>query len=260
MKPAFRFGLRRWWRLRFGWQWFRGDYASWAGARAASAGYDDQALLDRVVTAMREVAAGRARYERDGVAFPSPEVNAPLLARLRASAAQTGGRLDVVDFGGSLGSLWWQHRSELAQLAAVRWRVVEQAHYVAAGREFAQENLDFADSIAAALQGMQPAVIILSSVLPYLENPGALLAEAVRHGFAHIIIDRTPFIAGGRTRLAVQHTPPGLGGGSYPCWLFDREKLLSVLQPAYELVAEWPSLDELAPHVRHRGFHFQRRR
>jgi putative methyltransferase (TIGR04325 family) len=144
-------------------------------------------------------------------------------------------------------------------LPAVQWRVVEQPHYVIAGREFAGGSLFFHDSIAAAIGSDPPSVILLSSVLPYVESPQALLDEVVRRGFRHVIIDRTPLVRTGRTRLAVQHTPPDLGGGSYPCWLFDRGQLLTPLQAKYELAREWPALDDLAADVVHRGFYFRRR-
>lgn len=249
--------VRHWLRLNFGWRWFRGDYAAWAEARAAAAGYDDAAVLARVLAATHEVRAGRAAFERDGVAFAEPAVNPPLLVALRA-ARTPAGRLEVVDFGGALGSTWWQHRDALAG-AAVRWRVVEQPHYVSAGKEFADAVLGFHDSLDGALVGMEPSVILFSSVLPYVENPVGLLAEAARRGFKHVIIDRTPFVQGGRSRLVVQHTSPSLGGGSYPCWLFGREELLGPLAQHYQLLAEWPALDKLAPDVSHAGFHFRRR-
>ena len=249
----------RWRRLRFGWQWFRGEHATWAAARAAAAGYDASAVLARVQAAVRDVQSGRAAWERDGVAFAEPAVNQPLLAALRLAAQENGGRLAVVDFGGSLGSTWWQHRAALAERTAVQWRVVEQHHFVAAGAEFAGTQLSFHDSIDAALAAGPAPVILLSSVLPYVESPVALLADIVRRGFGHVILDRTPLVRRGRTRLTVQHTPPDLGGGSYPCWLFDRAELLAPLQSSHRLVAEWPALDDLALAVVHRGFHFCRR-
>ncbi|HEY4300795.1 MAG TPA: methyltransferase, TIGR04325 family [Candidatus Didemnitutus sp.] len=251
--PAIRHRLR----LAFGWSWFRGRYGTWAEARAASAGYDDDGLLARVRYATREVRAGRALWERDGTTFDRPEFNEPLLAAMLRIATENNGRLDVVDFGGGLGGTWWQHRAALTGAAGVRWRVVEQPHFVAAGREFADDTLSFHESVSAALAGGTPSAILLSSVLPYLESPDALLAEVIARKFRHVIIDRTPFVRRGGTRLAVQHTPPGLGGGSYPVWLFERGQLLAPLAAHYELRHEWPALDSLALGVKHRGLHFR---
>ena len=250
---------RRWWRHRFGWRWFEGDYAEWAAARAASAGYNDAAVLQRTLAAARAVRSGRAAWERDGVTFAEPAVHAPLLATLRVIAAAEGGRLDLVDFGGALGSTWWQHRAALADLKEVRWRVVEQPAVAAAGRrEFADAILSFHDSLDDAVAGAAPAAILLSSVLPYVEAPHALMADLLRHGFRFLVIDRTPFVVRGRERLVVQRTPPSAGGGSYPCRLFDRRSLLAPLERDYRLVREWPGFEDVAPAVAFRGFFFER--
>lgn len=259
LRPLVPARAARWWRLKFGWQWFRGDYPDWAAARAASAGYDDAAVLARVLGATREVRAGRARWERDGVAFTEPAVNAPVLAALREAASEAGGPLVVVDFGGALGSTWWQHRSALADLPGVQWRVVEQSHFVRAGAEFADGQLSFHDSIDAATRPGERPVILLSSVLPYVEAPVALLDMIAQREFRAVIVDRTPLVRAGRTRLVVQHTPPGLGGGSYPCWLFARAPLLAPLEAGYALGREWPAVDDLALDVAHRGFSFRRK-
>jgi putative methyltransferase (TIGR04325 family) len=251
--------LRRVWQRAFGWRWFRGSYASWAEARAASAGYDDAAVFKRVLDAACAVRAGRAAWERDGALFAEPMVHTPLLAALREIAAERGGRLDVIDFGGALGSTWWQHRAALADLR-VTWCVVEQPQFVETGKaEFTGDGLRFASTIAAAGEGMEPAVILFSSVLPYLENPQTVLAGAVASGVPHVIIDRTPFWSGGRDWLTVQRTPPGLGGGSYPAWVFDQASLLAPLAEKFEIAAEWPGFDVIDPRMEYRGLHWTRK-
>lgn len=246
----------RWARMRFGWRWFRGAYQSWDEALTASSGYDAADVLLRVVAATRVARLTPGAWERDGAVFQHPEQNEPLLGALANAAA--GGGLEVVDFGGSLGSTWWQHRERLAALGLRRWVVVEQPHFVEAGREFADDILGFAPTMAAALASVRPQVVLFSGVLPYLESPALVLKEVRQLGFAHVILDRTPLVSRG-SRLAVQHTPPGLGGGSYPVWLLQEDDLLGELYRAYENVASWPALDRLAPEVKHKGFHFARR-
>ncbi|MCX6951937.1 MAG: methyltransferase, TIGR04325 family [Verrucomicrobia bacterium] len=250
---------RRWWRHRFGWRWFDGDYSSWADARAAGGGYDDAAVLARAVEAARAVRAGAAAWERDGTLFTEPAVHAPLLAALRAVAAERSGRLEVVDFGGALGSTWWQHREALADLT-VRWCVVEQPQFVAAGRtEFAGPELGFEETLGEACTRTAPAVILFSSVLQYVEQPHALVAEAVASGVRHVIVDRTPVWHGGRDWLAVQRTPPSLGGGGYPAWVFDRARLLAAFEAEFKCVHEWPGFDDPDPRMTYHGWHFVRK-
>jgi putative methyltransferase (TIGR04325 family) len=252
---------RAWWRRRFGWRWFRGDYASWAEARAQASAEDGSAGLARVRAAAQAVRAGAAAWDRDGVTFARPAVHAPLLAALQRSAAAHGGRLAVVDFGGGLGSTWRQHRAALAGVTCAGWRVVERPALAGIGRgEFAEGPLEFHDSLAEALAAGPATTLLLSSVLPYLEEPYALLAAAVAAGFPEVIIDRTPCVPGGRDRIVVQHTPPALGGGSHPCRLFDRASLSTALAPHYALVAEWPvPFDQVDHRVEYRGLHFRRR-
>lgn len=250
---------RAWLRRTFGWRWFRGDYGSWAEARAQARGYDDAAGLARIVAATRAVRLGQASWERDGVLFTEPQEHAPLLAALRAAGRENAGRLAVVDFGGALGSTWWQHRTALAEFS-VDWKVVEQPTLVAAGRsEFAGDGLEFCLSLGEASTGVRQ-VALLSSVLPYVEDPHALLTEVIGLGFTHVILDRMPFTGATQDRLVVQHTPPGLGGGSYPAWLFARAGIARHFAADYDLVAEWPvEFDQLDARVTYAGWHFRRR-
>src|SRR5665213_2491153 len=156
-------------RHRRTWRWFHGDYISWAEARAASEGYEDAAVLARVLAATRKVRDGMASWERDGWTFDAPEVNGPLVSVLRSIADEHERRLGVIDFGGSLGSTWWQHCRVLEEMAVIRWRVVEQQHYVAAGCEFANEVLAFYGTLDEAELKGSSSVILFSSVLPCIE-------------------------------------------------------------------------------------------
>lgn len=253
--------LRRWLRRRFGWRWLRGDYPDWASAEAAAGSAGDGFAVERVVRAARAVKSGQAAWDRDGVMFSDPAAHAPLLAALEKISEEAGGRLDLVDFGGGLGSTWHQHRPWLRAARTVRWRVVELPSLVAAGRrEFSDDVVTFHSTLDEARAAGEPFVILFSSVLQYLPNPYALLAAQVQAGWAHIIIDRVGLNAGGRDRLAVQHTPPRLGGSRVPCWIFDQQRLLAPLAGDYELAAAWPvDFDPADDTVSYHGFHFRRR-
>jgi len=238
---------------------YRGDFAGWPAARAASRGYDDAVILEKTVQAARAVRDGLATWERDTVLFQAPEANVRLLEALRAAAAAEGGELRVLDFGGALGSTWWQHRFWLEDLRAVRWSVVEQPGLVAAGqREFTRGPVRYFPSVEACWAAEQPPTVLLSSVLPYLEDPHALLRDLGRRPFRRIIIDRTGFTARGRDRLTVQQVPPEIYDASYPCWFFDRAGLLADLGPGWRVVAEWRNDDHVDIAAEHRGLVLER--
>ena len=152
---------RHWGGLRF-----EGDFGTWEDASAASTGYGDASILAKVAEATLKVKRGEAAYERDSVLFDQIQYSWPLLAGLMWAAARSRSRLSVLDFGGALGSGYHQNRRFLDGLGEVRWGVVEQPHYVAAGRAlFENEQLQFFDTIDECEAKLRPNVIVLGSVL-----------------------------------------------------------------------------------------------
>jgi len=206
---------------------FYGDFPTWQAAEEVAGGYDAPAILDRVRNAALRVKRGEAAFERDSVCFEHEEYRWPTLACLLRVAAEHGGRLRVLDFGGSLGSFYFQHRRHFRHLDVVRWSVVEQTHYVACGRaDFESDELKFYESVGDCLDAGPVDVILCSSVLQYLQNPYGVLADLTASGVPCILLDRTPFIAARRDRLSVQHVPPSIYRASYPAWFFSRERFL----------------------------------
>ena len=211
---------------------FDGNYSTWSTAREDSKGYESAAILARVRNATEAVRRGEAAYERDGVLFREEKVAWPVFGALMAVAAQSGGRLDVLDFGGSLGSLYWQHRQLLNRFSDVRWSVVEQAHFAEYGAEhLADDTLRFYSGVDACVAGNAPNAIVLSSVLQYLPEPESILATLSSIDSARIlIIDRTPVAPMPESRLVIQHVPPSIYPATYPMWIFAESMLHTWLE------------------------------
>ena len=225
-------------------EWFTGDFRSWEEARAASTGYDDPAILQRVIAATRKVVSGEAAYERDSVSFDHVEYSVPLLACLLYAASRLGNRLNLVDIGGSLGSTYRQNRRFLSHLSELRWSIVEQPHFVAAGKaEFETEELRFYETIATCATASSPRVALLSSVLPYIEKPYELLAAVFEGALELVIVERTPFFLERKSeRVTVEHVPPEIYPASYPAWFFDLETFRSFVERSpFAVVAEFDS-------------------
>jgi len=245
---------QRFFRVRW-----EGNFPDWAAARAACSGYDSAAITAKVTTAARQVLAGQAVYERDGVVFHEPAPVWPALGVLREAAQARGGGLTVLDFGGSLGSLYFQNRERLRGCAPLRWSVVEQPALVEAGRrEFQTEELRFYSSIREACDAGMPDVLLLASVLCYLPDPFATLAELLQAGPARVIVERTGFSREGATRLMVQRVPRSIYPASYPCWFFGRDEFLAAFAGRYRLVHEQPEAVATPAGVEFRSFHFAR--
>lgn len=233
---------------------FTGEYSTWREARARCDGYDDAAILERVLAATRAVRDGRAAFERDATLFEAPQPPFPLLALLLWAALHRGGSLSVLDFGGALGSSYFQCRPFLGALSRLAWTVVEQPHFVEAGRrEIADGRLAFHATLEDAWAASPPDLVLLSGVLQYVPDPEAVLARIVERRPAFIVIDRTPLNEADRDLLAVQQVPEGMGRASYPIRLFSRKALVAPLESRYRVVAEFDAVDGVIGIGRHRS-------
>jgi putative methyltransferase (TIGR04325 family) len=215
---------------------FDGPFASWEEATAKSVGYDADNILAQVLDATLAVKRGEPAFERDSVLFDRLDYVWPVTAGPMWSAARANGRHDVLDFGGSLGSSYFQHTRLLAKLTEVRWSIVEQPHFALAGRTALQDGqLRFHESIGQCLTASRPNVILLSSVLQCLADPLAVIAEVRAVGAAVIIGDKTVVNPSPRDRIHVQHVPASIYRASYPCRSLSEPAPVAGFGPAYRL-------------------------
>ncbi len=220
--------------------YFTAGWSGWRDAAAAATGYDAPAILARVVQATREVEAGRAAFERDSVTFKEWQPRFPLVAALLRHALQHGAKLDVVDFGGALGSSYRLCKPFLPQLADLRWQVIEQPHFVEAGRrEFSSETLSFYETLEELPQRVAPRIILACSSLQYLADPDRALNDWNASGAVALFLDRTPVWEGSSHMAVVQTVPHHIYPGSYPCWLVSRSTLMTQMAAGWRLVSEF---------------------
>ncbi|WP_345796629.1 methyltransferase, TIGR04325 family [Castellaniella sp. MT123] len=202
-------------------------FKDWTDAAKRATGYDAQAILNKVVDAALQVKDGEVAFERDTVTFKQREVVYQLFAWLMYAASREGA-LRVMDFGGALGSLYYQHRFLFDRLNDLRWGVVEQSHFVHAGRkDFEDHALYFFETTQECADEIRPNFLLLSSVIQYLESPYQVLAELLDRGVPYVLVDRTMARRGMAEEIAVQHVPPSIYDASYPLWLLDANKLES---------------------------------
>ncbi len=219
----------------YGWY---GDFKTWEEARQHTTGYDAEEILIKVKDALLAVKEGRAVHERDSVLFDRIVYSWPALSGLLLAASVNCGRLRVLDFGGSLGSTYFQNRRFLSHLKEVSWNIVEQPHFVETGkRYFSDERLHFYKSVDECLQHETLNVLVLSSVLQYIESPYELLDMLLSKGIEFVVVDRTPFHKKPYDRISVQRVPSWIYNASYPSWLFHKEKMLAFFQSkGYEII------------------------
>ena len=224
---------------------YSGDYASWQVALANSTGYDSDIILKKVSSALMKVKSGEAVFERDSVLFDKVEHSFPLLAGLLRVASENEGKLSVLDFGGSLGSTYFQCRDFLSVLPQLNWCIVEQEKFVGKGRDFFEsDQLRFFYTMQESVDYIQPNVALLSSVLQYIQNPLDVIKSLISTDVQYIVIDRTPFSAlSNKNWLCVQHVPSEIYQASYPCWIFSEAWFKQCLLDQFEVITDFEGSD-----------------
>ena len=237
---------------------FEGGYTSWQEAVSKSSGYHGEEILEKTLSATLKVKNGNAIYERDSVIFDEIEYFWPVTSALMWAAARNNGCLNVLDFGGALGSSYFQNKKFLASLTSVKWGVIEQPHYVEAGNQYIQdEQLKFYQSIDDYESENTANVILLSSVLQYLESPINIIKRLSLTKTCCLIIDRTPFSEFSEDEILIQRVPDAIYSASYPMRVFSKEKFLKILQCDWKVVTEFSSQENKVKSTSGFNFSFQ---
>lgn len=239
---------------------YTGHYNNWKDAVADSSGYDADIITRRTYAAAMQVKNGEVAYEHDSYIFFEPAFEWPLLSTVNWVAAQNRGEINVLDFGGSLGSHYFQHRTFFSQLPALTWNIVEQPAITAIGmKDFSGPQLRFFESIEDCKAATELHLAVLGCVLPYLEHPYEWLEKIYRSGIPYVLVDKHPVINGTGDRLTVQKVNPAIYAASYPAWFFSESRFLHFMKERYEVVATYICPDICNVDSVFKGYLFKRK-
>ena len=199
-----------------------GTYASFEQALSESDGYDS----------VEAVAYAEAELERQNGHLSTRIMR--LLAALQYVNAREG-RLRVLDFGGSVGGLYFMTRPFLNIEA---WRVCELPRMARAGRKRTDGVLEFTEE----LSDCSANVVLASGSVQYCRDPYQTLRTLLPLG-RYVVLDRVPLLA--EDRLTVQRVRPYLFQGSFPAWFLSEAKLLAELRD-WRCIMRWTLPEHLA--------------
>jgi putative methyltransferase (TIGR04325 family) len=233
--------LKRFRSNKYGW---KGNYKTWQEAESISTGYDDKKIIMKVRDASLKVKNGYAVYERDSVLFDEIQYSWPLLTGIMYAFARCG-EYNILDYGGSLGTTYYQNRKFLNNFKNLRWNIVEQKAFVDIGvKEFQDNTLKFFYNLNECVHQMNPKILILSGVLQYLPDPIVFLKDIIKYNFKFILIDRTPFSSDDKEKIKLQVVPPEIYRASYPCRFFSENKFIHFfLTHKYNILEKFDALD-----------------
>ena len=237
---------------------YSGDFCSFAEVSALCKGYSSETIINKTLQSTLKVKNGEAIFERDSYIFDKIQYSYPLLTCLFKIATEHNNKLNVLDFGGALGSHYYQNKEFLKPIHIEQWTVVEQPAYVNLGNEqIADDTLKFAYKIEDVKNAN---VLLSSSTLQYLEEPYIWAKRFINSGIDYILLDRIQFNAEQRDRLTLQTVPPEIYDAQYPSWFLNEKKLLDLIQNKYELILEFDStIDQANIPSYYKGFLFKKK-
>ena len=212
----------------------------WSNLFDSLIGYSNPTILNKVKESSKKVIDGFYAYERDSVLFSKLEYSWTELACLLIITARRKENLNVLDFGGSLGSMYFQNKAVLDKIKNVRWSIVEQNDYVLAGKELIKDGtINFYYSIKECLQAEKPNVAMFSSTLQYLRNPVDVVKEINSSNIEYVYINKTPISNSTENMSVIQHVPKSIYDASYPMKIFSKEKFINELWDKWEVILNY---------------------
>lgn len=234
-----------------------GPFSSWQDAVTHSNGWDDPKITKKTLESALRVRDGHSEFEQDGVVRPNIIYSPTGLAFILLMVGrQQEGPIRVIDFGGGLGTHFYQHRKLFESMQrSFSWNVVERPDIVQLGKQhFETLSLRFFSEVA----DIQDATGFLSSGgVQCLADPHALLDTVCKSGVPTIAIDRLLISTEeNEDRLFVQHPDPTVYyAATYPVWCFSLDGFIRRFEArGYRLVDRFTG--NLNAVVDHRGMIF----
>jgi putative methyltransferase (TIGR04325 family) len=241
---------------------YKYGYKSWGEAKNASSGYSKDSILEKISLETTRMLSHDSGWVRDGFFFDEVQLNYEILSilALQGSAKHS---LRVVDFGGGLGTTYFQNHKVLEKFGIkVCWNIIEQTHFVKEGKFLlgSISNLHFYETLEEA-SVTSTDIVLFSSVLEYLENPYFFLEEIVRLGVKPmgVVIDRSPIDSSSSVKYVVQNVDDSIHEAKLPLQILSRERIIETLSSDYELFTDWESSTQPDPKSVARGMYFLRK-
>ncbi len=216
---------------------FQGKFRDFkAACEICGSGYGSDSIFEKVKNASLAVKEGKAAYERDGYLFYKKEYYLQLLTILYEVFFEYG-ECNVIDFGGSLGSTFFQNKDKLLRyIPQIKWDVVEQRHFVDWGKEYLEdENLKFHYTIHEV---DRCNLVLFGSSLQYLEDYHVFLKQVADRGIKYLIIDRLP--VSNEIWVSVEYVHEPIYEASYPLYILCEDEMIrEVNSLGYRLETVW---------------------
>ena len=205
-------------------------------------GYDDPSITQKALSSILKTKDQSDRYERDSsIIEGTPDFAFNSLRWIKSFAEDY--KINLVDFGGSLGSSFFQLKPFLDNYS-LKWNVIEQEHVAVVGKSKPEnDQLKFFSNIQNIPNASSISTFFSSSAIQYLQDPYKVLNDLNLAEFKYLIFDRVSVIEGEKDRLTIQVVPNKRYKAIYPCWFLSKQKFLNYLiDLGFALIDSYSSL------------------
>lgn len=219
---------------------FKGGFKDFEEVMNISSGYDYECIFEKSAKAAISVKDGLAKYERDSCLFYDNLKMFELLYAIESTINQEGSA-NILDFGGGLGSMYFQHR-DLLDKSRVKWTIKEQDKFVSFGKEHLSDDVLSFVSDVDIKSGYN--LLILGSSLQYIENSKDILKDLLDIQPYMIFIDRTPMCRSGNQELVYgvfqEIVRQPIYDAEYPMYVFNKDFFDEMITDrGYCKLSEW---------------------
>jgi len=216
--------------------YFAGPFNTWKDARKNSEGYDNDKMIKKLFKSAIKVKNKKFAYERDTILFSKPSYDWLILHNI-LKHYNNHKNLNLIDFGGSLGSTYFQHKFFLESFKSIKWNIVEQKKITSIGKKFFKnKNLNFYSDLRIAMKANKSKLILLNNVLQYVESPIEIIDILSKNKGITIIIDKIIFTKKDKDIIIVQKTPKRIYEASYPLRIFSKSGFLKKIRQHFEII------------------------
>lgn len=224
--------------------YYKGPYKKWEIAKQKSTGYDSDEIFEKVKKSALIVKETKKGHERDSIIAYDNNFDKYLIRVLDGYSNNKDKIINILDFGGSLGSLYFKYKDKIKNKFI--WSIIEQKKFVKEGKKNFQNNqLIFFNSINEYKKSFSPDIILASSSLQYLEKYQETLKEMINLDSDYIIILKTPFSKKKNNEIYIQKPLRHIYNSTYPSWIFNYEFFLNNFTHKFELVEKQITQPEL---------------
>lgn len=210
--------------------YFSAEKKNWSRALENSESYEDKTIVKKIIKTYEQIENYNFEfYERDGILFKQ-KFDETVLLNFLTENIKPGKFLEVLDFGGSLGSRYFSNYNFINKNNII-WNVVEQNKFVEYGKKKLQKkNLQFYFSIDECLKTKNIDSVIFSGSLQYLEKYYEILKHIKKNNIKSVFIDFLPVSNFKNHKIFVQNIPKKIYKSSYPIRIFSKNKFINEIK------------------------------